>query len=67
MTPLAQGLPSPAAMLFKCPIRGIKPIINRPPVGIDNDQEHYEVIIKRKMKDDKSKDTPKIYVSIPTG
>ena len=49
MTPLGQGLPSPATML----IRGILPVINRPPVGIDNDQEHYEVIVKRQTKDDK--------------
>ena len=67
MTPLGQGLSSPATMLFTHLIRGIMPIINRPPVGKDNDQEHYEVIIKRQMKDDKTKDTPKVYVSISIG
>ena len=67
MTPLGQGLSSSAAMLFNCLIKGIMPIINRPIVGIDNDQEHYKVITKRQMKDDKSKGTPKIYVSIPIG
>ena len=67
MTPLGQGLPSPTTMLFNHLIRDIMPIINRPPVCIDNDQEHYEVIIKRQMKDDKSKGSPKIYVSIPMG
>ena len=67
MTPLGQGLPSPAAMLFNCPIRGIMPITDRIPVGLDNDEEHHEAIIKRKMKDDKNKDTPKNYVSIPIG
>ena len=48
MIPHGQGLPSPATMLFYCPIRGRLPIMNRPPVGVDNAQEHYEVIIKRK-------------------
>ena len=67
MTPLGQGLPSPATKLFNCPIRGIMPIINRPLGGIDNDQEHYEVITKRQIKDDKSKGTLKIYVSILIG
>ena len=67
MIPLGQGLPGPATMLFHCPIRGMMSIINRSSVGIDNDQEHYEAIIKRQMTDDKSKGTPKIYVSIPIG
>ena len=65
MTPLGQGLPSPTTVLFNCPIRGIMPIINRPPVGIDNDEEHHEVIIKRQTKNDKDKDTSKTFVSIP--
>ena len=67
MTHLGQGLPSLASMLFNCPIRGILTMINRPPVGIDNDQEHYKVIVKRQMKDDKGRHTPKMYVSIPIG
>ena len=29
MTPLGQGLPSPATMLFNHPIRGIMPVVNR--------------------------------------
>ena len=42
-------------------------IINRPPGGIDNDEEHHKAIIKRQMKDDKNKGTPKNYVFIPIG
>ena len=37
MTPLGQGIPSPATMLFNHPIRGIMTVINRMPIGIDND------------------------------
>ena len=59
MIPLGQELSSPATMLFNHPIIGRLPVINRPPVGIDNDQEHYEVIVKRQTKDDKSRYTPK--------
>ena len=65
MAPLGQGFPSPATMLFNCLARGIMPIINRPPVGIDNYQEHYEAIGKRQMKDDKA--TSKSYVCMPIG
>ena len=54
-------------MLFNCLIRGIMIIINGSPVGIDNDQEYYKAIIKKANKDDKSKGTPKMYVSIPIG
>ena len=43
------------------------PIINGPPVGIDNDDEHHEVIIKRQMKEDKNKYTPNNYVFISIG
>ena len=66
MTPLGQGLPSPITILFNCPIRGILPIINRPPVVIDNDEEHHEVIIERQTKNGKDKDTSN-FVSIPIG
>ena len=48
-------------------IRQILPVVNRPPVGIDDDQEHNKVIFKRKTKDDNGRDTHKMYVSIPIG
>ena len=40
------------------------PIINRPQVGIDNNEEHHEVITKKQTKNDKDKDTSKDFVSI---
>ena len=67
VTPLEQGLPSPAMMLFNCPIRGIMLVINRLPIGIDNDDEHHKMIIERQTKNDKDKDTSKNFVSLPTG
>ena len=67
MTPLGQRFPSPATMLFNCTIRGILPVINWPLVGIDNDKEHYKAIVKRQTKENKGRDTPKIYVFIPIG
>ena len=65
MTSLGQGLPSPTTMLFNYPMRGIMPIINRPPVGIDNDEKHHKVLIIRETKNDKGKDTSVHFVSIP--
>ena len=60
MTPLGPGLPSLVTMLFKCPIRGIMPIMNRPLVGIYKDEEHYEVLLKGKEKMTKTKVLPEI-------
>ena len=40
-------------------------VINRPLVGIDNNEEHQEAIIKRQPKNDKDKDTSQNFVSIP--
>ena len=53
ITLLGQSLPSPAMLLFNCPIRGILPVINRLPIGLDNDDEHHKVMIKRQTKNDK--------------
>ena len=63
MTPPGLGLPSLATMLFKCPIRGILPIISRPPIG---DEEHYEVLVNRQTKYDENQGTPWNFVSILT-
>ena len=41
------------------------PIINRPHVGRDKDEEHYEVLIERQTTDDKNQGTPRNNVSIP--
>ena len=41
-TPLGQGLPSPAMLLFKCLVRNIMPVMDRPPINIDNDDEHHQ-------------------------
>ena len=43
------------------------PIINRPPIHLNNDDEHYEALIMQHIKSDKNHDTPRIYASIPIG
>ena len=43
------------------------PIINRPLVNSSNDNEHYEVLVKRQTKNDKNHDTSRIYASFPLG
>ena len=41
------------------------PIINRPLIGLNNDDEHYEALVKRKVNNNMNHDTPKKYASIP--
>ena len=43
------------------------PIINRLPINADNDDDYYESLVDRQIKDDKNYDTLKNYNSIPTG
>ena len=67
MTPLGQGLPSPATMLFNHLIRGIMPIVNRLPVGSNNDEEHHSAFIDRQCRNDKDDDTSKSFIPLPVG
>ena len=49
-TPLGQGLPSLATLPFNCPVRGIMPIIDRPPINTDNDDKHHTVLVNRQYR-----------------
>ena len=40
-TPLGQGHPSPTMLLFNCLVRGIMPVMDRPPINIDNDMLYF--------------------------
>ena len=48
--PLGPGLPSPATLLFNFPTRGIMPLVNRLPISLNNDDEHYQALVKRQTK-----------------
>ena len=50
--PLGQGLPSLATLLFKHPVRGIMPVINRTPLSTNNDDEYHKVLTSRQGKND---------------
>ena len=66
-TPLGQGLPSPAMLLFNCPVRDIMPVMDRPPINVDNDDKHHQTLMHRQGKNDQGNDTSKIFMSIPIG
>ena len=66
-TSLGPGLPSPAMLLFNHPIRGIMSVINRPPIGLNNDDDHCDALIKGQTKIGQNHDTSRTYTSIPIG
>ena len=66
-TPHWSGLCSPATLLICNPIRGIMPVIIRALSNTNNNDDYYEVLMKRQKKADKNHDTLRHYNSIPTG
>ena len=43
------------------------PTINRPLIGVNNNDEHYEALVKRQTKSDKNHDTSRNYALILIG
>ena len=66
-TPLGQGLPSPATLLFNCPVHSIMPVIDRKPIGRDNDDKHHSQFIHRQHKKGTNNDASPVFASIPIG
>ena len=66
-TPLGQVLPSPATLLFNCPVRGIMPVMDRLLINTNNDEEHHKVLTNRQCRNDQGNDTFKKFVSLPIG
>ena len=66
-TPLGQGIPCPATLLFNHPVRGIMPVMDRPLIITDNDQEHLKMLTNRQCRNDQDNDTFKSFVSLPIG
>ena len=56
-TPQGQGLPSTAMLLFNCSVRGIMPEMGRPPINIDNDDQHHKTLMHRQGKNYQGNDT----------
>ena len=62
-TPLSQGLPSPATLMFNRPVCNIMSVLDRKLVGKDYDDEHHSRIVDRQHKNN-SESSP-IFASIP--
>ena len=49
-TPLGQGLPSPATLMFGRPVHGIMPVVDCKPIGQDYDDKHHHKLVDRQQK-----------------
>ena len=54
-------MPNPTMLLFNHPIHGIVPIINRIPINSDNDEDHYEALVRRQTRNNKNYDAARNY------
>ena len=64
-TPLGPGLPSPASLLFSRHVWDIVPVLDCKPIGQDHDDDHYNKLRDRQLKNDN--DTPPVFSYIPIG
>ena len=51
-TPMGQGLPSPATLLYDCLVRGIMPVMDRQPTNIDNNDNLHKNLMHRQGRND---------------
>ena len=66
-TPLGQGLPSPAKLLFNCLVCDIMPVIDRKLIARDNDNKHHSKLVHRQHTNDINNDDSPVFASIPIG
>ena len=64
-TPLGQGLPSPATLLFNQLVCHIMPVLDRKPIGRDYDDEHHNRLTDRQHRN--NSDASPVFASIPIG
>ena len=60
-TPLVQGLPSPATLLFNCPVRNSMLVMDRLLINTNNGGEHHKVLTNRLYRNDQGSDTFNIF------
>ena len=58
---------SSVTLLFNHPTRGIMSIVNRLPISLNNDDEHYKLLVERQTKNDRNHDNSRNYTFIPVG
>ena len=66
-TPLGQGLLSLATLLFNHLVHRVMPVLDRKPIGGDNDNKNHSKLVHRHHKSNRYNDDSPIFASFPTG
>ena len=66
-TPLGQGLLSLVTLLFNHLVHSVMPVIDRKPIGGDNDDEHHSKLVHRQYKNNTNNDASPVFASFPIG
>ena len=64
-TPLGQGLPSPATLIFNRQVHSIMPVLDQKPIGTDSDDKHHSKLVDRQYKN--NSDASPVFASLPIG
>ena len=64
-TPLGQGLPSPATLMFNRPVHGIMPVVDCKSIGHDCGDEYQHKLVDRQQKN--NNDASPVFAFIPIG
>ena len=64
-TPLGQGLPSLARLMFNIQVLGIMPVIDSKPIGQDCDDDHQSQLLDRQCRN--NNDASPVFASKPIG
>ena len=64
-TPLGQGLPSLATLIFNRQVHGIMPVLDCKPVGQECDDEYHSKLVDRQNKN--NNDASPVFASLPIG
>ena len=64
-TLLGQGLLSPATLMFNRQVLGIMPVLDCKPIGQDCDDDHHNMLVDRKQRN--NDDASPVFAYIPIG
>ena len=65
LTPLGQGLLSPATLMFNRQVHGIMPVLDHKPIGQECDDKHHSKLVDRQNKN--NNDASPMFAFLPIG
>ena len=66
VTPLGQGLPRPATLMFNRQVHGIMPVLDCKPIGQECDDDHHNKLVDRQQRNNNDASPVFAYIPMPT-